>query len=562
MKISFLPFLFWLTLSPFVSWTQIKQEQRIDSLFTNWQVKESPGGVIAVLQNGNVIYKKAFGLADIDKNIKNSPELKYDLASVAKQFTAFCIALLDEQGTLSVDDDLRKYYPEFQYPEGIKIKNLLDHTSGIREAYVLAMLSGKMNLKGEVPKKYNTKEFLLQVLSKERDLNFRTGDELAYTNVNYILLGDIVERVSKKPLYVFADSAIFKPLGMNNTVFRYKQKMEIDGEASGYYQKNKKFKKGKAFGGILGDHNLLSTIDDLIKWELNFYNNQLGKQNQQLIDKVYTSSKLNNGELTHYAYGLWTNDYRGLKQINHGGDDGRHTSFILKFPEKQLDIIVLANSYRYNDTEDKAYSIANIILEDFLTKPIESNETADIIFPLVEELKPKIGLYTRVTKDGLAQLRKVSFSDSSLYISAGYYGKGIKLSATEQNHFKATLGNGNRIQFQFQSDSAQLTLKEIFGEKVGYFKRTKEFKPVFTDFLGSYVNESTGAKLKVKKKKNGIVARKGIIKFPLLVFDRDQFFAFQHDALFIFERDASGKVIRLKANAKDFRNFIFTRQPH
>jgi CubicO group peptidase (beta-lactamase class C family) len=562
MKIYSLPFLFWLMLSPFVSWSQTKQEQKIDSLFINWKVKDSPGGVVAVLQDENIIYKKAFGLADIEKKIKNSPELKYDLASIAKQFTAFCIALLDEQGNLSVEDDLRKYYPEFQYPEGIKIKNLLDHTSGIREAYVLAMLSGKMNLKGEVPKKYNTKEFLLKVLSKEKDLNFKTGDELAYTNINYILLGDLVERVSKKPLHVFADSAIFKPLGMSNTVFRYKQKMEIDNEASGYYQKKKTFKKGKAFGGIVGDHNLLSTIDDLIKWERNFYNNQLGKRNQQLIDSIYTSSKLNTGELTQYAYGLWANEYRGLKQISHGGDDGRFTSFIIKFPEKQLDIIILSNSSRYDDTESKAYGIANILLKVFLVKPIETSERSEFIFPTVEELKPKSGLYTRVTKNGLAQLRKVSLADSSLYISAGYYGKGIKLSATTQNHFMTTLGNGKLIQFQFENDSAQLVLKEIFGEKIGYFKKMKEFKPVFTDFLGSYVNESTGAKLKVKKKKNGVVARKGIIKFPIMVFDRDQFYAYEHDALFIFERDASGKVIRLKANARDFRNFIFTRQPH
>ena len=560
MKISFLSFLLWLLLSPSVSWSQIDYEQKIDSLFINWQIKESPGGVVAILEEGNVIYKKAFGLADIDKRINNSPELKYDLASIAKQFTAFCIALLEEQGKLSIEDDVRKYYPEFQYPEGIKIKNLLDHTSGIREAYVLAMLSGKMNLKGEVPKKYNTKEFLLKVLSKEKDLNFKTGDELAYTNVNYILLGDIVERVSKKSLHIFADSAIFKPLGMNQTVFRYRQKMEIDNEVSGYYQKNKKYKKGKAFGGILGDHNMLSTIDDLIKWQMNFYNNQLGKRNQQLIEKVRTSTNLNNGEPTQYAYGLWSNEYRGIKQISHGGDDGRSTSFIVKFPEKKLDIIVLSNSSRYDDTESKAYGIANILLKDFLAKPVESNEEVEITFPSAEELKPKSGLYTRVTKNGLAQLRKVSFADSSLYISANYYGKGIKLSATTNNYFIATTGYGKRIQFQFEDDSTQFVLKEVFGEKTGYFRRLKEFKPSFTDFLGSYVNESTGATLKVKRKKNGIVARKGIIKFPLIVFNRDQFYAYEHDALFIFERDSSGKIFQLKANARDFRNFKFVKQ--
>ncbi|MFM7486323.1 MAG: serine hydrolase domain-containing protein, partial [Cytophagales bacterium] len=334
-----------------VGYTQSKNDfQKIDSLLSIGDHTRKPGGIVAVLKGDEVIYKKAVGLADISRNIPNSFDHKYDLASIAKQFTGICIALLEEQGKLSTEDLLFLYYPDFQFSKEIKIKNLLDHTSGIREAYVLATLSGKINLKGELRKKYNTKPYLMKVLTREKDLNFEPGSELAYTNINYILLGDIVEKVSKQPLYRFADSAIFKPLQMNNTFYRFKQNMEIPGEAKGYFVKGKKYKPVKAVGGILGDGKLVTTIDDLLKWENNLRHNKLGKSSQQLIEKLYTSSKLNNGDLSHYGYGFWINEYRGLKQINHGGDDGRFTSFILKFPEQEIVIIALANSSLYNNT--------------------------------------------------------------------------------------------------------------------------------------------------------------------------------------------------------------------
>ncbi len=156
------------------------QAEKIDSIFSDWRYLDRPGGVIAVLKDGEVLYKKAFGASDIQRRSPNSIGTPFELASIAKQFTATCIALLEEQGKLSKEDDIKIYYPQFQFSEKITIKNLLDHTSGIREAYVLTILSGKVNLKGQVPKRYQTKEHLLKVLSKEKDLNFKTGDELDF----------------------------------------------------------------------------------------------------------------------------------------------------------------------------------------------------------------------------------------------------------------------------------------------------------------------------------------------------------------------------------------------
>jgi CubicO group peptidase (beta-lactamase class C family) len=544
-----------------VGYAQSKNDfQKIDSLLSIGDHTKKPGGVVAVLKGDEVVYKKAVGLADISRNIPNSFDHKYDLASIAKQFTGMCIALLEEQGKLSTEDLLSLYYPDFQFSKEIKIKNLLDHTSGIREAYVLATLSGKINLKGELRKKYNTKPYLMKVLRREKDLNFEPGSELAYTNINYILLGDIVEKVSKQPLYRFADSAIFKPLQMNNTFYRFKQNMEIPGEAKGYFVKGKKYKPVKAVGGILGDGKLVTTIDDLLKWENNLRHNKLGKSSQQLIDKLYTSSKLNNGDLTHYGYGFWINEYRGLKQINHGGDDGRFTSFILKFPEQDIVVIALANSSLYNNTVSTSYQIADILLSGDFPKPKTIQRQYQFTSISKQRMRSLVGIYKTINDKGLAQLRRITSEGDSLYINSDFNGKGLNLKAVTNNFFVAKNRNGYQLKFTFNNDSIDSSFEEQFSDnKPWKFEKIENTARPLTDFKGTYFNESTQVSLAIKSKKNKLIARKGIIKIPLVAFGGNQFYAYQNDALFIFQQDNFGKINSLKVNASDFRNFIFTK---
>lgn len=155
---------------------------KLDSIFSSW-TKDKPGGTVCVIQQGVIIYKKAFGLGDLQRKTPITLDTRFDLASNAKQFTAMCIALLEEQGKLSVEDDLKKYFPDLKITEPIKIKNLIDHSSGLRDASVLAILSGKMNLKGEVRTKYNTKSYYLECMMRETDLNYPVGSELAYNNL-------------------------------------------------------------------------------------------------------------------------------------------------------------------------------------------------------------------------------------------------------------------------------------------------------------------------------------------------------------------------------------------
>lgn len=282
------------------AWGQLnltnQKEQALDSLFSDWDSNQKPGGVIAIISENHVIYKKHFGLQEVKKKTPFSSQTPINLASVAKQFTGMCIALLEQQGEISLEDDIRKFFPDIQYSSTIQIKHLLSHTSGIRELTDIAILSGRVNLKGELPYKYLNKDYLLEILSKERDLNFEPGSEMSYTNTNYVLLADIVEQVGGMSFENFADSAIFRPLKMDQSFFGdFSSSSEIDG----YAYNGEKFRKTNASGGLIGEDNLVSTIDDLILWDRNFYNNILGNKKGDLIEKVTSSSTLNNGDPTN-----------------------------------------------------------------------------------------------------------------------------------------------------------------------------------------------------------------------------------------------------------------------
>jgi CubicO group peptidase (beta-lactamase class C family) len=534
--------------------------QKVDSIFNSWNSIKAPGGVVAIVDKGLVIYKKAFGMADINRKEPNAIETQFELASVAKQFTAMCIALLEEREKISSEDDIRKFFPEFNFGETVRVKHLLNHSSGIREGYVLALLAGKVNLKGEIPKRRNTERFMLDMLSRERDLNFTPGNEMVYTNVNFFLLGEIVERVSGQSLQKFSDSAIFKPLGMANTFVRDVPDLRGVNESQPYLAKKKRFKKTSKLGGIVGDHNLVTTVDDMIRWVSNFRTNRLGEKDPSLIRKITSMSFLNNGDSARYNYGLYNWIDRGVLKIGHGGDDGGHTCIVTTYPEHDLAVIVLANSSRYGETETKGDKAAEIFLGKYFRK-VNVDASDRFVSLSKEEREKKVGNYYRIKPNGTGEFHRVHLKDTVLFMSGSLYHDGIKLSAVTSDYliFKNAWGAGHAnftdsagttlLTFRWR-DQPSRTLKPI----------DKNLKVSYGNYRGAFWNESTNATIKVKRKKTKILARKGIIKIPLIPFEKDLFYAPQHDALFIFGRDESGRVNRLKINAGDFRNFRLIRK--
>jgi len=250
-----------------------ERTDRVDKLFSQWDRKDSPGCALGVIKNGEFIYRRGYGAANLEYEIPITSRSVFRIGSTSKQFTAMCIALLEEEGRLSLDDDIRRYLPEM--PERkpcITIRHLLHHTSGIRDYLTLWQLSGSRSadffVDGEVT----------ALLARQRELNFIPGDEWLYSNSGYFLLSQIVKRITGKSMRAYAEEKIFNPLGMSHTHFHNDHNEIIKDRASGYIPEEEGgFKISMTALEMIGDGGIFTSVDDLFYWDRNFTTTALGK---------------------------------------------------------------------------------------------------------------------------------------------------------------------------------------------------------------------------------------------------------------------------------------------
>ena len=546
-------------------------EQKVDSVFSDWNSQNTPGGAIAIIYKGNVLLKKGYGMADVDRKIPITTSHLFNIASTAKQFTATCIALLEEQGKLSFEDDTRKYFPQFQLTKTVTIRHLISHTSGLREAYVLAALSGKVNLRGQVKKRYQTTENLIRLIARQQDLNFNPGDEFAYTNINYILLGEIVHKVSGLSLAEYAHQFIFEPLGMahsyvNDTYAHLRLTRAIPYQ---YSDKNKqRFKKKsiKKDQGVVGDNNLITSVDDLLLWNQNFYKNRLGAGNESLLRTLQTRYVLNSGDTIHYAFGLNVTPYKNTVSIGHGGDDYRYTSFMVRFPDRQVDIICLSNRSRYEDTQNKVFAVANLLLEPAVSPANPVTEQVRIPFD-APYFKEYIGRYMGSSPKSRYSFREVFTRNGKPYLS---------FQPQPTNHvFELLPISNHHYLFKVEEPNVYVEAWFIKSKEDGHYQFFETFKNntvrydrKLTDSLstnslrryaGIYTSQELDSQIRVKVAQNGLTLRRGLIKIKTIPVGEDTFYAPDNRALFYFKRDESGMVNEFLISATDFRNVKFSR---
>jgi CubicO group peptidase (beta-lactamase class C family) len=314
-------------------------EAKVDAIFAAWDKPDSPGIALGVIQDGKFIYKRGYGMADLEQGVAITSESTFYICSTSKQFTALSIALLEEQGKLSLDDDIRKYLPEMpQYERPVTIRHLVHHTSGIRDYLTLWNLAGR-DFADSI-----SEEEAIALIARQKALNFTPGEQHLYSNSGYFLLSVIVKRASGKSLREYADEQIFKPLAMANTHFHDDRTQIIRKRATGYNPKpGVGFSIVKTSFDLVGDGGLYTNVEDLFKWDQNFYNNKLGKGGQALLDRVLTKGKLNDGKELAYAFGLFHEAYKGLKAITHGGAFIGFSTELIRFPEQKFSVIVLSN---------------------------------------------------------------------------------------------------------------------------------------------------------------------------------------------------------------------------
>jgi CubicO group peptidase (beta-lactamase class C family) len=344
---------------------------KIDSIFQKWDHKNSPGAAVSVLKDGEIIFKKGYGMANLEYDIPIGPSTIFHIASESKQFTAFCIVLLAQQGKLSLDDDIRKYLPELpDFGSKITIRNLIYHTSGLRDQWQLLAISGT-RLDDVI-----TQDHILKLVKNQKRLNFKPGDRRLYCNTGYTLLAEIVKRVSGQSLREFAENEIFKPLGMKDTHFHDNYREIVKNRAYSYDQMDSiSFENSVLSYSTVGATSLFTTAEDEAKWLDNYFTARVG--GRDAIEQMYEKAILNTGDTLDYAFGLVIDKYNGWKRIHHGGGDAGFRTFAVRFPDKNLGITVFSNLGSF-DPYGMAMKIADIFLTD-QSVPKDSLQKVDIV---------------------------------------------------------------------------------------------------------------------------------------------------------------------------------------
>jgi CubicO group peptidase (beta-lactamase class C family) len=369
--------------------------KKIDNLFKYWDKNTSPGFAVGIVRNDSLVFSKGYGMANLEYNIPIKPETIFHMASVSKQFTAFSIVLLARQGKLNLDDDIHKYLPWFpDLKVKITVRNLLNHTSGIRDQWQLLAIAGT-RLDDVI-----TQDQIVKILGKQQALNFQPGEEYSYSNSGFTMLAEIVRAVSGKSLRKFTDSVIFKPLGMDNTHF-HDDYTEIVPNRSYSYDRTKgtHFTNSILSYSVAGATSLFTNINDMSKWVTNFYNHKVG--DRQDIEQLTQKGKLNNGVELNYALGISVEDYRGNKMYSHNGADAGYRTAVNIFPDLKMGFIIFSNEGDA-DPSGKAAQIMKLFIKDPAPKkPVPKPATPDTtgaIFNDILAIKRFAGSY--ISADG------------------------------------------------------------------------------------------------------------------------------------------------------------------
>ena len=326
----------------------------IDALFADHAAATSPGCAVGVYRDGAVAFAKGYGSANLNFGVPIAPTTRFTVGSVSKQFTAASIALLVRAGRLSLDDDVRKYLPEIpDYGTPIRVRHLVHHTSGLRDFWTLVDLAGWRYDDG-----YQTRD-MLALAAAQRALNNPPGAEYFYSNTGYLALGEIVRRVTGQTLRAFADSAIFRPLGMHDSFFLDDHNEVVARRATAYSPSKGGWAINVWNNDMVGQGGVVTTLADLQKWDENFYTASLG--GAPFVAMLRGTEPLTGGAPNRYAFGVNISTYRGMRMEDHSGSTGGYRAALYRFPDAHTTVTLLCNASDVRN-EELPLRIADVVL--------------------------------------------------------------------------------------------------------------------------------------------------------------------------------------------------------
>jgi CubicO group peptidase (beta-lactamase class C family) len=465
----------------------------IDRVFDAYRGTSVPGCAVGVSRAGRVALERAYGMANLETGTPIEPGTIFHVASVSKQFTAAAIMILAREGRLSLDDDIRKHLPEIpDYGTKITIRHLLHHTSGLRDQWDLLSLA-----RGRFEENRITEADVMDIVPRQKALNFAPGTEYLYSNTGFTLAAVIVKRVSGKSLRDFAHERIFVPLGMTKTHFHDDYTMVVPGRAWAYAPRGNGFRASIPNYDTYGATSLFTTVGDLLKWQANFDTLRVG--DAAMFTEMQTPSVLLSGDTTGYGLGLSISRYRGARAVGHGGADAGYRSFVVRFPEHKLAIALACNTSTAN-TGALANRIADIYLGSALASSAPAVTPQGISVPL-SELEKHAGVYFSPER---VQFAELVLRDGKLFVGRAANNQLIPVAP---NRFRATMGENEYV---FRNDGVDMVAPG--GRVVGRMARMETRPPshsLMQQYAGQYSSEELNATYRVTANDSTITLQTG-----------------------------------------------------
>ena len=379
----------------------VNKKKITDSILESYCKPDEPGMAIGIIQNGEILYKNTKGIANLSDNQLITDSTKFNIASVSKQFTALIALIASEEGKISMQDDITKYLPELKnLPYKITIKQLANHTHGLPNYSDLIAMIG-FGLASPI-----SNDQAIQTLLGIEQVNFKAGEQYQYGNSGFMLLAEILKRVYGKPFPLLVKEKLFEPLNMNNSVVIDNPNTIIQNKAIAYTKSAGKFIEHPNRQMECGSSNIHTTLNDMLKWAINFQNPKIGTVNQMNLLMKKTISISRDSDLG-YGLGLLSETYKGLKTIFHGGGTAGYRAYILHVPEHNFSVVTLGNLESF-DGLLIVQDILELYLKDYIQEPssIKTSYTEN-------ELKDYAGTY----KVSPGQYWTIEANNKELYFS-------------------------------------------------------------------------------------------------------------------------------------------------
>ena len=525
--------------------------QQMDKLFEFWNRLDQPGFAVVVVKDGQVLYQKVFGLACQEHAVPITPNSVFNVAAAAQPFVGQALAMLEKQGRLSLDDDVRKLIPELpDFGTPVRLRHLLFHTSGLRDWLPVLQMTGRDGDEITIGR-------VLKIVGAQKKLAFAPGERAQFSNTDYDLLAETIKRATGKPFSDWAWENLFKPLKMTRTQYRDNYRSIFDDQAFTYNYTRQEYLKGIDTLSLTGSHSLFTSISDLSKWLVDLETARVG--GPEVFDKMFTPGRLNDGSSSGFGYGLSVESEAGRQRVVARGTWAGSGAVVAYYPDQKFGFAVLAN-WDYTPVDGFASEIVGIYLP--VPAPAAKAAPPPAGTTIVSVSPDRLDQYVGDYRLGPGQIVTFARAGGQLFLQVP--GQRFALTALSETEFLFDLASA-RITFQTNKDGKvhQFVWKQGGGEQIA--PRVVLVKPTpeeLKQFAGSYFNDELNLRFRVEVRGEALVMSRPDASDIRLTADIQDRFTSGMRAVpaIVFQRDARKEIIGLSIDSDPLRDAIFKKE--